>query len=78
MLLIYNAVIILKGKILKYFSYRGFGFIKSDESQDELFFHSANYPLMEKPRIGNYLEFDIEESSKGKQAVNIKIILETE
>ncbi len=71
-------MIILKGRILKYLSYRGFGFIKSDENQDELFFHSSNYPIMEKPSIGKYLEFDIEESSKGKQAVNIKIISETD
>ena len=69
---------ILKGKILKYFEHRGFGFIKPDESEDELFFHSSNYPVMEKPEIGNYLEFDIEETPKGKQAVNIKSISETE
>lgn len=68
----------MKGKILKYFLHRGFGFIKSDESEDELFFHNSNYPLMEKPEVGNYIEFDIEESPKGKQAVNIKSIPEAE
>ncbi len=77
-MLLIPLVIILKGKILKYFSYRGYGFIKSDEREDELFFHSSNYPLMEKPEVGNLIEFDIEESSKGMQAVNIKSISEAE
>ncbi|MCW4049543.1 MAG: DUF4332 domain-containing protein [Candidatus Bathyarchaeota archaeon] len=64
----------LKGKIQKYFSFRGYGFIEIDESEDNIFFHKSNYPINEIPAIGQYVEFSVIETPKGKEAQEIRLI----
>jgi cold shock CspA family protein len=64
----------MKGKIIKYFSFRGFGFIAPENSQDEIFFHVSNYPELVQPEIGKDVEFELIETPKGKEATNIKIL----
>jgi len=64
----------MKGKIIKYFSRRGFGFIALEDSQDEIFFHVSNYPEGVEPEIGKDIEFDLAEVPKGKEAQNIKVL----
>ena len=64
----------MKGKIIKYFSFRGFGFIALENSQDEIFFHVSNYPELVPPEIGKDVEFELIETPKGKEATNIKIL----
>ncbi len=64
----------MKGKIIKYFSRRGFGFISPEDSQDEIFFHVSNYPELVQPEIGKDVEFELIETPKGKEATNIKIL----
>ncbi|MBL7169250.1 cold shock domain-containing protein [Candidatus Bathyarchaeota archaeon] len=67
----------MKGKIIKYFSFRGFGFIALENSQDEIFFHVSNYPELVPPEIGKDVEFELIETPKGKEATNIKILTDT-
>jgi cold shock CspA family protein len=62
----------MKGKIVKYFSRRGFGFISPEGSQDEIFFHVSNYPAEAVPEIGMDVEFDMIETPKGNEAKEIK------
>ena len=62
----------MKGKIVKYFSRRGFGFISPEGSQDEIFFHVSNYPVEVVPEIGKDVEFDMIETPKGKEAKEVK------
>ncbi len=64
----------MKGKIIKYFSRRGFGFISPEDSQDEIFFHVSNYPEQLEPEIGKALEFEMIDTPKGKEAKNIKVL----
>ncbi len=64
----------MKGKIIKYFSRRGFGFIAPENSQDEIFFHVSNYPEQVQPEIGKDVEFELIEAPKGKEATNIKLL----
>jgi cold shock CspA family protein len=64
----------LKGKIQKYFSFRGYGFIETDESEDNVFFHRSNYPIHEIPSIGQDVEFSVAETPKGKEAKNIRLL----
>ena len=64
----------MKGKIIKYFSFRGFGFIALENSQDEIFFHVSSYPELVPPEIGKDVEFELIETPKGKEATNIKIL----
>jgi cold shock CspA family protein len=63
----------MKGKIKKYFSFRGFGFIAPENSQEEIFFHVSNYPELVQPEVGKDVEFELIETPKGKEATNIKI-----
>ena len=67
----------MKGKIIKYFSFRGFGFIAPEDSQDEVFFHVSSYPEVAQPEIGKDVEFELIETPKGKEATKIEILTET-
>jgi len=67
----------MKGKIIKYFSSRGFGFIAPENSQEEIFFHVSNYPELVQPEIGKDVEFELIKAPKGKEATNIKILPDT-
>ena len=64
----------MNGKIIKYFSRRGFGFISPENSQEEIFFHVSNYPELVQPEIGKDVEFELIETPKGKEATKIKIL----
>lgn len=66
----------MKGKISKYLSYRGYGFISVEEMEKDIFFHMSKYPATELPIQGKWVEFTVEETPKGKEAVNIKIVHE--
>jgi len=66
------SFIILKGKIQKYFSFRKYGFIETDESEDNIFFHISNFPSYEIPIVGQEVEFNVIETPKGKEAQEIK------
>jgi cold shock CspA family protein len=67
----------MNGKIIKYFSRRGFGFISPENSQEEIFFHVSNYPEQVQPEIGKDVEFELIETPKGKEATKIKILPDT-
>ena len=67
----------MKGKIIKYFSFRGFGFIAPEDSKDEIFFHVSNYPEQAQPEIGKDVEFELIETPKGKEATKIEVLTET-
>jgi cold shock CspA family protein len=67
----------MKGKIKKYFSFRGFGFIAPENSQEEIFFHVSNYPELVQPEVGKDVEFELIETPKGKEATNITILTDT-
>lgn len=73
---IYIEVFTVKGKISKYLSFRGYGFISVEGQEKDIFFHMSKYPQREIPVQDQLIEFDIEENDKGKEAVNIKIIRE--
>ncbi len=65
----------MKGKIKKILPMRGFGFIKNEEEDKELYFHWSKtkddfYYLKE----GDEVIFDIKETKKGPQAVNVTAI----
>lgn len=66
----------MKGKISKFLSFRGYGFISVQEYEKDIFFHISNYPATLLPSQDQVVEFDIIETSKGLEAKNIKIIEE--
>jgi cold shock CspA family protein len=64
----------VKGKIKKYLSYRGYGFIEVEEGEKDIFFHSSNFQSTEIPRQGEEVEFRIIDTPKGKEAVDVKLL----
>ncbi len=67
----------MKGKIKKYLSYRGFGFIEIEGSDDDIFFHVSNYPKTALPLKGQEVEFTLSDTPKGKEATDIRLIEKT-
>lgn len=64
----------MKGKIEKYLSNRGYGFIELEDSEDNIFFHISNYPKTMLPTNGQEVEFELIETPKGKEATKIQLI----
>ena len=55
---------------------KGFGFIKADGNDKDLFFHGNSLVgvTFDELHEGDKVTFDVEESEKGKNAVNVKRI----
>jgi CspA family cold shock protein len=53
---------------------KGFGFIDSENSDRDLFFHSNNLVDVQfsELQVGDEVTFDIEQSEKGPNAVNVQ------
>lgn len=59
-----------QGTIVRYMDEKGFGFIKTPDADDDVFFHHSAFEG--EPREGQSVEFDIEQSDRGPRAVNVK------
>ena len=51
---------------------KGFGFIKSKESQKDIFVHSSG--LIDEICERDYVEFDVSETAKGLSAINVRVL----
>ena len=51
---------------------KGFGFITPDEGNKDVFVHANG--LIDEIREGDKVSYDVEESPKGLNAVNVKVI----
>ena len=60
--------------IIKKKTDRGFGFITADGMDKDLFFHSKSLVgvTFEELQEGDKVTFDVEDSPKGKNAVNVQ------
>lgn len=59
-----------KGTIVRFLDEKGFGFIKSDDSDQEIFFHHSEFEG--EPREGMAVEFDSQASDRGPRATNVR------
>ena len=66
-----NAVKMSNGKVDFFHDRKGYGFIESDDSDDDVFFHMED---VSGPDLneGDEVEFDIESSPKGPRAANLQ------
>ncbi|NCA77852.1 MAG: cold shock domain-containing protein [Alphaproteobacteria bacterium] len=63
----------MKTGTVKFFNViRGFGFIKDDESGEEIFVHKSD--VMGTIRESDMVEFEVQKGKKGLNAVNVKIV----
>lgn len=56
---------------------KGFGFIKQDEEENDVFYHESALEgdLAErKLRVGDKVEFEVEQAERGPRAINIKLV----
>ena len=64
-----------KGKLVRWFDNKGFGFIKPENGKADIFIHiSALKGMSRKPIVGDVIYFEISLDAKGKtRAVNARI-----
>ena len=61
-----------KGKVKFFKDAKGFGFITEEGSSTDHFVHISG--LIDEIREGDYVEFELTESKKGLNAINVKVI----
>ena len=62
----------MKTGVVKFFNEtKGFGFIKSDDSQEDIFVHVTG--LTDKIRENDKVTFEVQNGKKGLNAVNVKL-----
>ena len=59
------------GKV-KFFSSKGFGFIKDNNSTKEYFVHVSG--CIDQINENDVVEFDLKEGQKGLNAINVKLV----
>jgi tetratricopeptide (TPR) repeat protein len=62
------------GIITNFNEAKGFGFIKRDGGEPNLFFHISNVINPDLIEVGRGVEFKVEDSPKGKRAKDVKVI----
>lgn len=61
----------MKGTVAKFNAKRGFGFIRSDQLDQEIFVHITKVNGRRALRPGQEVTFDTEQTDKGLAAVNV-------
>lgn len=62
----------MQGTVKFFNGAKGFGFIKPDDSSEDIFVHSSG--LIDDIRDNDRVEYDTERGQKGMNAVNVKRI----
>ena len=63
----------MKGKIARWFDFRGFGFIDVEGQEKDVFVHTSDVKDFASPQVGDTVEFEVMESDKGSRAVDVEI-----
>ncbi len=65
----------MKGTIKRVMYDRNFGFIEAEDEEKDIFFHRSGIgESFHELREGDSVEFEIEQTDRGAQAVNLKVI----
>ena len=62
------------GTVKWYNARKGFGFVEREDSEKDVFIHASAVKAagLKRLEVGQKISFDIEESQKGPNAINIK------
>jgi CspA family cold shock protein len=66
----------LKGKVKRWLGLRGYGFIHTEDRDEDIFVHSSDIQGKSSLKEGEEVEFEVETSYKGPRAVKVKPISE--
>lgn len=61
-----------KGTVKFFNETKGFGFIKSVETNEDIFVHSSG--LIDEIRENDEVQFEVEQGKKGLNAVNVQVV----
>ncbi len=67
-----NKTIMKKGTVKFFNNSKGFGFIKPDDSNEDVFVHESG--LIHEINENDKVKFDVEQGKKGMNAVNVEVI----
>ncbi|BAX80999.1 MAG: cold-shock protein [Labilibaculum antarcticum] len=62
----------MEGTVKFFNESKGFGFIKPDDSSEDIFVHSTG--LIDEIRENDKVEYDSERGKKGMNAVNVRVL----
>lgn len=62
----------MQGTVKFFNESKGFGFIKPDDSSEDIFVHVSG--LVDEVRENDQVEYDTEQGKKGLNAVNVKVV----
>jgi len=69
---------ILTGTILWFDPVKGYGFIKQDNNQEDIFVHFRNIKTINNKRVepkkGQKIYYELEDGEKGLHAINVSLI----
>ena len=63
----------MKGTVKRWLLGRGYGFIKPDESEDEVFVHYSDLTNARELEEGQAVEFEVQASDRGPRAVKVTV-----
>ena len=65
----------MEGKVKKWLEFRGFGFIEVEGQDDDIFVHHTELNAVSSLMSGQKVEFEMEDTPKGPQALNVRTIV---
>jgi CspA family cold shock protein len=65
----------MEGKVKKWLEFRGFGFIEVEGQDDDIFVHHTELNAVSSLMSGQKVEFEVEDTPKGSQAINVRTIV---
>ena len=69
-------IVFMKGKVKTFNKQKGYGFINSTEVDGDIFFHYSSIDMegFKTIEVGAEVEFELENTDKGKRASNVKVL----
>lgn len=66
----------MEGKVKSFNKQKGYGFIRCNELDEDIFFHYSSLVMegFKTIDVNAVVEFELEDSEKGRRATNIKVV----